>query len=72
MQSRISKESATAKVSPAPIRFVEKHAYAQPSAKELMATEHPLEPIAGVSTCPCNTQPAAACSEDRMPLCLSP
>ena len=45
----MSKESATTKVSPVPVRFVEKHAYAQPSAKELMATEDPLERIAGVS-----------------------
>lgn len=32
-----------------PLRFVEKHAYTQPSAKELLAGERPLQPTPGVS-----------------------
>ena len=52
LQSRMAKESASAKASPTPVRFVEKHAYAQPPAKEPQAAEAPLEPIAGVSILP--------------------
>ena len=52
LHSRMAKESASAKVSPTPVRFVEKHAYAQPPAKEPQAADQPLEPIAGVSIQP--------------------
>ena len=48
----MAKESASAKASPTPVRFVEKHAYAQPPAKEPQAAEAPVEPIAGVSKLP--------------------
>lgn len=48
----MAKDSASAKALPTPVRFVEKHAYAQPPAKEPQAAEAPLEPIAGVCILP--------------------
>ncbi|CAK0785816.1 hypothetical protein CVIRNUC_009028 [Coccomyxa viridis] len=62
-KSRMAKDSASAKALPTPVRFVEKHAYAQPPAKEPQAAEAPLEPIAGEAQSdvgPSVLEPAAA------------
>ena len=54
MRCRMGKESSPAKVSPAQsVRFVEKHnPYTQPSAKQLLDKEHPLQPTPGVHPSP--------------------
>ena len=50
---RMAKESAPAKGSTAQsLRFNEKHSYTQPSAKELLAGERPLQPTPEVSHSP--------------------
>jgi len=50
---RMAKESAPAKGSTAqPLRFNDKHSYTQPSAKELLAGERPLQPTPEVSHSP--------------------
>ena len=50
---RMAKESAPAKGATAQsLRFNEKHSYTQPSAKELLAGERPLQPTPEVSHSP--------------------
>lgn len=45
----MGKDSSPAKVAPSQsVRFLEKHAYSQPSAKQLLDGERPLQPTPGV------------------------
>ena len=49
---RMGKESSPAKVGPTPsVRFLEKHTYSQPSAKQLLDGER-LQPTPGVRPAP--------------------
>ena len=49
MLCRMGKDSSPAKVAPAQsVRFLEKHTYSQPSAKQLLDGERPLQPTPGV------------------------
>ncbi len=54
VRCRMGKESSPVKVSPAQsVRFVEKHnPYTQPSAKQLLDNEHPLQPTSEVHPSP--------------------
>ena len=72
LQNRMAKESASAKASPTPVRFVEKHAYAQPPAKEPQAAEAPLEPMAGVPLLPMQSHSLLLHALRLACLCLSP
>ena len=64
VRCRMGKESSPAKVAPAQsVRFLEKHnPYSQPSAKQLLDGEHPLQATPGVHPCPNAIMPCSVFS----------